>query len=90
MAEQPIRAGRLSSSDVLLPDLASCRTCHGGEASAKAVPSSCAMCHDYHMDSGSPSMLIRQRIRGKKRDQAIGGAPKVAAVDRRGGGGASR
>ena len=78
-----------SSNDLLLPDLASCRTCHGGESSAKAVPSSCAMCHDYHMDTGTPSMMIRQRIRGKKRDQAIAGGPKVAAATRpaRGGGG---
>jgi hypothetical protein len=77
-----------SSSDLLIPDLASCRTCHGGEASSKAVPSSCAMCHDYHMDSGSPSMLVRQRIRGKKRDQAIGGQPpRIASTAQSGGGG---
>ena len=57
-----------AASDLLIPDLASCRTCHGGEGSSKPVPSSCAMCHDYHMDAGAPSMLIRQRVRGKKRD----------------------
>ena len=56
-----------SASDLLIPDLASCRTCHGGEGSSKSVPSSCAMCHDYHMDAGAPSMLIRQRVRGRKR-----------------------
>ncbi|MEA3052294.1 MAG: hypothetical protein QOG72_1197 [Sphingomonadales bacterium] len=60
-----------AASDLLIPDLASCRTCHGGEGSAKAVPSSCAMCHDYHMDAGAPSMLIRQRVRGKKRDTIV-------------------
>ncbi|MET1110696.1 MAG: cytochrome c3 family protein [Allosphingosinicella sp.] len=60
-----------ASSDLLIPDLGSCRTCHGGEGSSKPVPSSCAMCHDYHMDAGAPSMLIRQRVRGKKRDTAI-------------------
>jgi predicted CXXCH cytochrome family protein len=63
--------GSSTSSDLLLPDLASCRTCHGGEGSGKAVPSSCAMCHDYHMDAGAPSMLIRQKVRGKKRDTAV-------------------
>jgi hypothetical protein len=57
-----------SANDLLLPDLASCRTCHGGESAGGKVQSSCAMCHDYHMDSGKPSMLIRQRVRGKKRD----------------------
>jgi hypothetical protein len=60
-----------SASDLLIPDLAGCRTCHGGEGSSKPVQSSCAMCHDYHMDLGAPSMLIRQRTRGKKRNAVI-------------------
>ena len=64
-----------AAADLLIPDLAGCRTCHGGEGSSKPVPSSCAMCHDYHMDEGAPSMLIRQRVRGKKRDSmAVAGA----------------
>lgn len=57
-----------SATDLMLPDLASCRTCHGGESSKADVPSSCAMCHDYHMDTGTPSMLIRQQVRGKRQD----------------------
>ncbi|MGZ8999128.1 MAG: cytochrome c3 family protein, partial [Allosphingosinicella sp.] len=45
------RADRSSAStDLLVPDLASCRTCHGGERTSAPVASSCAMCHDYHMD----------------------------------------
>lgn len=60
-----------AAADLLLPDLTSCRTCHGGEGSSKPVPSSCAMCHDYHMDAGAPSMLIRQKVRGKKRDTIV-------------------
>ena len=54
-----------SANDLLLPDLASCRTCHGGESSGQ-VPSTCAMCHDYHMDEGVPAMLLRQRVRGRR------------------------
>ena len=60
-----------AASDLLIPNLASCRICHGGEGSSKPVPSSCAMCHDYHMDAGAPSMLIRQKVRGKKRDTIV-------------------
>ena len=60
-----------SASDLLIPDIASCRTCHGGEGSSKPVQSSCAMCHDYHMDAGAPSMLIRRKVRGKKRDTIV-------------------
>lgn len=38
-----------SSSDLLLPGIRDCRTCHLGEETKVAkVPSSCAMCHSYH------------------------------------------
>jgi predicted CXXCH cytochrome family protein len=61
-----------AASDLLLPDLKTCRTCHAGESATKAqVPSSCAMCHDYHQDQGQPAMLVRQQVRGKKRDTAV-------------------
>ncbi|MEO5706156.1 MAG: cytochrome c3 family protein [Alteraurantiacibacter sp.] len=46
------------ASDLLLPDLASCRDCHMGEAAQQAeVPSSCAMCHSFHppTQGGSPA-----------------------------------
>ena len=44
-----------SSTDVLLPNLAQCRTCHLGEGALKAkVPSGCAMCHGYHPAQGAP------------------------------------
>lgn len=66
------KAGASSSAnDLLLPDLASCRTCHVGESARGKVQSSCAMCHDYHMDPGKPSLLIRQQVRGKKRENIV-------------------
>lgn len=44
-----------NSTDLLLPDLKSCRTCHEGESATKAeVPSSCAMCHSYHLTAQAP------------------------------------
>lgn len=52
-----VATGSHSASDVLLPKIATCRQCHGGESAAKAVPSSCAMCHDFHMDQGAPTMV---------------------------------
>jgi len=54
------------SSDLLLPNVASCRDCHGGETSSLPVESSCAMCHDYHMDEGVPARLLRQVVRGRR------------------------
>lgn len=51
-----------TSSDVLLPNLASCRTCHmGGDDRRAKVPSGCAMCHGYHPTQGAP--------RGTKQDK---------------------
>lgn len=48
------------ASDLLLPDIKQCRTCHMGETAARAkVPSSCAMCHDYHQDAGAPWAIAR-------------------------------
>jgi hypothetical protein len=44
-----------SSSDLLLPGIKDCRTCHLGEATAEAkVPSGCAMCHSYHPPTVAP------------------------------------
>ena len=54
------------ASDLLLPDLAGCRACHGGETSRLPVESRCAMCHDYHMDEGVPAMLLRRQVRGRR------------------------
>jgi hypothetical protein len=54
------------AGDLLLPNVASCRDCHGGETSSLPVESSCAMCHDYHMDEGVPARLLRQQVRGRR------------------------
>lgn len=48
-AKQSVKA-----TDLILPDLKSCRACHGGEASASKVPSGCAMCHSYHVKQDAP------------------------------------
>lgn len=37
-----------TSSDLMLPDLASCRGCHGDPGHAQMVPSACADCHSFH------------------------------------------
>jgi hypothetical protein len=42
------------AADVLVPGIATCRSCHGGESSAAQVPSSCAMCHSYHQKQDAP------------------------------------
>lgn len=55
------RSSKLAS-DLLIPGVRQCRDCHVGETGAKLasidvadpVASSCAMCHEYHMDGGRP------------------------------------
>lgn len=50
------------ASDLLIPGVKQCRDCHVGETGARLagiavddpVKSSCAMCHEYHMDGGPP------------------------------------
>lgn len=57
-AQQPCAACHKASasaaaSDLLLPGIATCRSCHGGQSDARAeVPSGCAMCHSYHLPGG--------------------------------------
>lgn len=44
-----------TSADVLLPGIGQCRTCHAGEDNRAAeVPSSCSMCHRYHLMPTAP------------------------------------
>jgi len=53
-----------SSSDLLLPGIAQCRTCHLGEDAKKAkVPSGCAMCHSYHPQPGAPASSTQIAMR---------------------------
>jgi predicted CXXCH cytochrome family protein len=51
------------ASDLLVPGISTCRECHGGEGSSADVPSSCAMCHEYHADpaGGAPWRPDRRR-----------------------------
>lgn len=70
-----------SSTDVMLPKIASCRECHGGESTAKSVPSSCAMCHDYHMDGTAPLMVRNMRDKGKRATEYGVSSERVTGVN---------
>ena len=37
-----------SSTDVLLPSIATCQSCHGGEHTEATVQSTCTKCHGFH------------------------------------------
>lgn len=42
------------SSDVLLPTIATCQTCHGGQNATARVRSTCVMCHKFHQPGRGP------------------------------------
>lgn len=42
------------SSDILMPTMAQCSSCHGDRASAGRVALDCVSCHDYHRHGVSP------------------------------------
>jgi len=39
------------ATDILLPDIARCRECHGGAGSSAKLASDCLMCHPFHIPS---------------------------------------
>ena len=47
-----------SAQDLLIPDLESCRDCHGSGYSsrnnASQIPSTCVMCHSFHFGAKGP------------------------------------
>lgn len=42
------------SSDVLMPNLASCQDCHKGSDEPNGARAECVTCHEYHIDSRTP------------------------------------
>ncbi len=42
------------ATDVLMPDIGSCRSCHGGENSTNLLQSTCITCHEFHLESQKP------------------------------------
>ncbi len=53
------------ASDVLLPQIATCQACHGGEAAVQRVPSTCVSCHDFHLDFHQPMREPLQNARAE-------------------------
>jgi predicted CXXCH cytochrome family protein len=54
------------ATDILLPDIARCRECHGGMESSAKVASDCLMCHPFH----NPSRGVWLRTVGKQTQAA--------------------
>lgn len=70
------------ASNLMIPGVQSCQRCHGGEGSSSAVPSGCAMCHNFHMDQGVPAMILRQRVRGQRWETTVAPVTTASAARR--------
>jgi len=42
------------AGDILMPDIGSCRSCHGGEEAKNLLQSTCIACHEFHLESQKP------------------------------------
>lgn len=53
-------ASSSSSEDVLMPGIADCQACHGGQAPGRArIASTCVTCHDFHtVQRPSPTAVL--------------------------------
>ena len=52
----------LVSSDILMPDIASCQTCHGDEHTDDQLVSVCLDCHSFHLDRLDPMVQFSMEI----------------------------
>jgi predicted CXXCH cytochrome family protein len=46
------------ATDVLMPDIGTCRACHGGEHSEDRLQSTCITCHNFHLDNQGPMGML--------------------------------
>jgi predicted CXXCH cytochrome family protein len=58
------------ATDILLPDIARCRECHGGAGSSAKVASDCLMCHPFHVPSRGPWLRTAGAVRDHPGTQA--------------------
>ena len=52
----------LVSSDILMPDIASCQTCHGDEHTDDKLVSVCLDCHSFHLDRFDPMVQFSAEL----------------------------
>jgi predicted CXXCH cytochrome family protein len=46
------------AGDVLMPDIGTCRTCHGGEHAEGKLQSTCISCHKFHLEEQGPMGML--------------------------------
>ncbi len=54
-----------AATDLLIPDLANCQSCHGGEHARDRVASTCVACHGYHEADQLILAELQQRAKAR-------------------------
>ena len=56
------------ATDVLMPNIGSCRACHGGQDATNLLQSSCVSCHRFHLDSEAPmgTLIAKDNSEGEQ------------------------
>ena len=67
----------LVSSDILMPDIASCQTCHGDEHTENQLVSVCLDCHSFHLDRLDPMVQFSVEV---ERQSSVLAANSIAPV----------
>ena len=69
----------LVSSDILMPDIASCQTCHGDEHTDDQLVSVCLDCHSFHLDRFDPMVQFSAKLERQSSALLASGIPLVTA-----------
>lgn len=64
----------IAATDLLLPGIATCRSCHGGEKASEKVASTCVSCHKFHQ----PGMPLMRHGTQAQMSPALGHPPLVS------------
>ena len=59
----------LVSSDILMPDIASCQTCHGDKHTDDKLVSVCLDCHSFHLDRFDPMVQFSAELERQSSEQ---------------------
>ena len=69
----------LVSSDILMPDIASCQSCHGDERTDDKLVSVCLDCHSFHLDRFDPMVRFSAELEGQSSEQYVSSISSVTA-----------
>lgn len=73
-----------AATDILMPDIGTCRACHGGERTRALLQSDCTTCHNFHLDNQAAmgELILIEELEAERRG-VEGRPPKPVAEESR-------